>query len=306
MGQFVLPTWLELIGYIFSTISTFLGLFASIYLIQKAKLENQKTRLENQKIKLETRKLELEVLEKESKVKGKKKSPQKSISEVSPSNKNSAITKILGDIQSGENRLTDYIFMILTPFKEDSANVNYQRVAGSVIELGFLLLFLYADASFGAQNLALLFPTDFPDFFKSTALPLVISSVGTTFILGIMIGDLSGLTSLTFWSNFREKKNPYLAIMLITLIVNILLSLLIAIYQTNLIVLLPENIHSSILPFGFLGQSLIITPMLVTTAFLFNALYGLLTIGASLVFILRIPVTLTRKVVVKIKYYFYD
>lgn len=300
MGQSVLPPWLEITGYVFSTISTLIGVLLSIYLIQKAKLENQKTRLE-------TRKLELEVLEQEKKLKSKKKPSKKSVNTSTTQYNNSPISKILVDIQAGENRLTENILMLLSPFKQEgSTELNHQRVFGSIIEWLFYFLFIYADASFAVQNLAVFFPTGLPILFENTTFPLVISSIGTTVILGIMIGDLSGLTSLTYWSNFQQKKKPYLPIMLITLVVNIILSLLIAIYQTNLIVLIPENLHSNAISFGFFGQSLIIAPMLVTTAFLFSAPLGFFTILAGIVSLLRIPITLTRKVVAKIKYYFYD
>ena len=303
MGQPAPPQWWEIIVGIISVPASIVGLVYSIILIQKTRLETQKTRLE--------------ILEIENKRRNKKKIPnKKSVSTKTSSDQRSksVLQKILLDVQDSENRITTSLFKLLSPFtifqaENSSTNINGQRVVGAIIELILLLLFYYADTSLGFQNFSILFSpflTTIPPIFQNALIPLVISSVGTTFTLGLMIGDLSGITSFTSWTNLRERKKPFLTIMLATLIVNVFLSSSSAIYQLNLIANSPQYFQSAIAIIGSLAQSLIIVPMLITTAFLFNGFQGFLVILALPLFLLRLPVTVFRKFITKIIYYASD
>lgn len=295
MGQATPPQWWEIIAGILSIPATIIGVAYSYMLIQKTRLEVQKTRLE--------------ILEMEKKIRGKKKT-QIISSEKASSSKKSPIQKILLDIQAGENHLTNILLDVLSPFKtfqqdKSTVSINGQRILGAVIEFIFLLLFLYTDLSQGVQTLAILFPTtSIPPYLTDITIPLFISSAGTAMILGIMLGDLLGVTNLTSWADLRERKKPFLVVILTTLVTSVLLSSLIGMYRVNLFVDSSPNFQSAISVAASFAQSLIILPILVTTFLLMNAVQGVFIVIALFLVILRLPLTLFRKFVSKIIYYF--
>lgn len=292
MGQTTPPQWWDIIAQILTIPATIVGLVYSITLIQKTKLENQKTRLE--------------ILGLEKKLHGKKKSPSNSslINKPSTNPKSkSVLQKILLDVQIGENRITDVLMELLSPFKTmQQEKINSQRVVGSVIELGFLVIFLYADASLLAHNLSILFPTEIPSFLTNTVMPFMIASVGTSMALGLMIGDLTGLTNFTSWAELRERKRTFLAIMYTTFAIGVVFSTLAVLLMLDTVV-----IHSQFFLIATsLAKSLIIIPALITTALLFNAVQGILVILAIPLILLRFPITIFRKIIAKTIYYVSD
>lgn len=301
MGQSSPPQWWEIIVGILSIPATIFGLIYSYYLVQRATLEKQKITLEN-------RKLELEILEKEKKLRIKREVSKKPTS----NNKlESILEKVLLDIQTGENAITDLLEKLMTPFKtlqqeKTVIAINNQRVVGSLIELFFLLLFLYTDFNQIANTLNLLIPVQIPSALTNTTIPLFISSVGTSTVLGLMIGDLVGVTSLTSWAGLQRRRGPFLSIMLVTLVVSVALSSLLAIRRLDLIINIPQNIQSSVLVATSIGEGLYIVPTIITTAFLFNGVQGLLIILALPLLLLRFLITIIRKIVERIVYYVSD
>lgn len=292
MGQSAPQQWWEVIVGILSIPTSFFAMVFLYLQIQKIQLEIQKTKLEN--------------LEKERKLYRGKKKPSK-VSSKSDTKSKSILHKIFLDIESTENRITNLILKILSPFNtsknNDVARINGQRVFGSIIELFLLLPFLYADASLMAQNLTALFPsTTIPLFLTDITIPLLVSTFGTSLALGLMIADLLELTNLTSWVDLRSKKKPFLAIMLSTLIFSMFLSVLIALTRYNLLAVNSPVIVTA----SSLAKNLITIPLFVTTALLFNATQGLFTIVAFIIFLLRLPITLIRKVIAKIIYYVTD
>lgn len=297
MGQPVPPQWWEVIVGILAIPATAIGLIYSWILIQKTTLEAQK--------------IKLEILEIENKLRATKEPssnlllfPNKVLKD---SKSKSALQKFLLDIRDSENRITNFLMILLRPFKiiqQEKSNISIsgQRIVGSVVELFFLFLFLYADISINAQNLIILFPATIPSFLPNTNMPLLIGSVGTPVVLGVMIGDLTGLTNLTSWADLRKRKKAktFLSIMLVTLVTNVLLSSYLVVYRLNLLV----NIPQSIVLLASLAQSLIILPMLITTALLFNGTQGFLVLLALPLISLRLLLTILRKFIAKMIYYF--
>lgn len=297
MGQFTLPPGLEIVGYIISAISTFIGIFLSFYLIQKAKLENQK-------IRLETKKLELEVLEKEKKLRGKRK-----LLEVPKSDNKlkSVLGKVLLDIQAREQKYTDFLMGVMRPFKiqqpqKSSATISSQRIIGSLIEFVFLCLFLYTGINQTFNTFPFLFPKPIPPFLTNLAIPLFISSAGTSLVLGLIISDLLGFTNLTSWTNLRENRKFFLPIILATLIISVVLSSLLALSRLNLI----QNSPPIIVVITSLADSLFIIPTLLTGSFLTNGMQGIIVLFALELVILRFPITILRKFLARIIYYVSD
>ena len=301
MGQTSPPQWWEIIVGILSIPATIFGVISSFYVVQKATLEKEK-------LKLETRKLELEVLEKEKKLRSKGKLSEKPVS----SNKlKSALEKVLLDIQAIENYITNFLKELMRPFRiyerqSSTVSINSQRVIGSLVELFFLVLFLYTDLNQSANNLSLLIPTPIPPIFTNLTIPLFISSVGTTIVLSLIMSDLLGLTNLTSWADLQKMKKPFLATVLATLVISVALSSLLAIRRLNLIGNFPPSTQSSILLAASLGESLFIIPTLITTSFLINGLQGILVLSTVPIILLRLPVTIVRKSIAKLIYYVSD
>lgn len=292
MGQSAPLQWWEVIVGILSLPTSFLAMIYMYLQIKKTQLEIQKTKLEN--------------LEKEKKLNRGKKKPS-NISIKSSSKSKSALHKILLDIESVENKVNNLILEILRPLnfsqKNGTTGINSQRTLGSIIEFFLFLSFVIADASLIVQNLAIFFPsTTIPSFLTNTTTPLLVSTVGTSLALGLMIADLLELTNLTSWVNLRSKKKPFLAVMLLTLVFSIVLSVLIALTRYDLLTVK----SSGILIASSLAQNLITIPLFVTTALLFDSLQGMIVIIALFVVLLRLPITIIRKIIAKIIYYVID
>ncbi len=297
MGQTTLPPWLEIVGFIFSTISTFIGVVLSIYLIQKA-------RLENQKIRLETRKLELEVLEKEAKLRDKK----RLVSKTTSSNKvKSVFEKFLLDFQNVEDSLTNFLMKLMSPFKayqqqNSIAVINRQRIAGTLIEFVLLLLLTYTDINLIVNKLAFLYPTAIPPFLVNSTTPLFMSYAGIIIASVIKISDLRGLTSLTSAADLRQEiKTVFLSIASANLIISVVLSALLAVYRLNLI----QNSPLFVVLVLF-AEGLFVIPLLTTLSLLYSGMVGILLILALPIILLRFPITIFRKIISRIIFYVSD
>lgn len=299
MGQSNPSHWWEVITGILAIPATIFGIISSFHIAQMKKMEKQKLLLEN-------RKLELEILEKEKKFSGKRKTSEKPVKD----NKfKSVLEKILLDIQAGENSITNLLMELMKPFRtyekdKLTASISSQRVVGSLVELLLLLIFLYADLVQSANTLAYLFPAPIPPFLTNLVLPLVISSAGTSMVLGVIMGDLLGITNLTSWADLRERRKSFLPIILFTLILSILFSVVLSLSRLDIIQI--QNSSPIISVVTSLVDGLYIIPTLITTSFLFNGIQGILALLALSIFILRIPVTIFRKVISRIVYYVSD
>ncbi|KAF0209728.1 MAG: hypothetical protein FD178_3763, partial [Ignavibacteria bacterium] len=300
MGQTPLSQWWEIIVGILSIPATLFGIITSFNVIQMKALEKQKLKLETRKLELETRKLEIEILEKEKKPRSKPKFSEKTVSD----NKlRTALEKFLTDIQSGENSITNLLMKLMSPFKvyrqkESTVSINRQRVTGSLVELVFLLLFLYTDLNQSANTFAYVFGTPVPPFLTNLLIPLVISSAGTSMVLGLIMGDLLGITNLTSWADLRESRKPFLPIILGTLILSVVLSALLSLNRLGIM----QNSLPFISLISSLADSFFIIPTLITTSFLFNGIQGILVLLALPILLLRLPVTIFRKIVARFVY----
>jgi hypothetical protein len=299
MGQTSPPQWWEIIVGILSIPATLFGIISSFYVVQKATLEKEKLRLE-------TRKLELEVLEKEKKLRSKGKISEKPKRD---GKFRSTTEKVLLDIQSVENGITNFLMELLKPFRtyeqdKSTTSIRIQRVVGSLVELLLLLLFLYADLVQSVNTLVYIFPADVPPFLRNLVLPLVISSAGTSMVLGVIMGDLLEITNFTSWADLRERRKPFLPIILFTLILSILFSVVLSLSRLDIIQV--QNSSPIFSAITSLADGLFIIPTLITTSFLFNGTQGILVLLALPIFILRLPITILRKVVARIVYYVSD
>lgn len=302
MGQSNPSQWWDVVSGILTIPNTILGMIAMYFVIQKTIFEKPKNILEQEKLRLEKRILELDILERESKLRRKRKLNEP----VKDNRLKSVLEKILLDIEMGEKRITHFLMQVLSPFsiieqQKPEVSINKQRVVGSLIELFFLLLFIYTDLNQSANTLAVLIPISVPPFLTNLAIPLFISTAGT-FVLGLMMGDLLGVTNLTSWADLREKRQPFLTIIFVTIIINLILSALLAIRRLSVI----QNVSPSILAVTSLADSLFIIPSLITTSLLFNGIQGMLVLLALPIFVLRLPITVLRKIVTRFVYYVSD
>lgn len=299
MGQSNPSHWWEVITGILAIPATIFGIISSFHIAQMKKMEKQKLLLEN-------RKLELEILEKEKKLGNKGKSSEKPVKD---SKFRSTAGKVLLDVQSVENGITNFLLELMKPFRtygkdKSTTGISSQRVLGSLVELLLLFLFLYADLVQSANTLAYLFPTPIPPFLTNLVIPLVISSAGTSMVLGVIMGDLLEITNLTSWADLREKRKPFLPIILFTLILSILFSVVLSLSRLDIVQI--QNTSPIVSVITSLADGLYIIPTLITTSFLFNGVQGILVLLAFPIVLLRIPITILRKAITKIVYYASD
>jgi hypothetical protein len=158
-----------------------------------------------------------------------------------------------------------------------------QQVVGAFVGFLALLLFVYADAAQGAQTFTLLFEDKIPDFLNSIIIPLMTASVGSALILGVLIGDLLGLTHLGLY----EKKTPraFLWITCINLLLSLTLSTVIALARMKLLGTDIAEVQMLV----NIAQSVVILPMLITTALLFKAWIGIFVILGMLLSVFAVP-----------------
>ena len=158
-----------------------------------------------------------------------------------------------------------------------------QQIVGAFVGFLALLLFVYADAAQGAQTFTLLFEGDIPKFLNSIIIPLMTASVGSALILGVLIGDLLGLTHLGLY----EKNTPriFLWITCINLLLSLAISTVIALARMKLLGTTIEEVKLLV----NIAQSVVILPMLITTALLFKAWTGVFVILSILLSVFAVP-----------------
>ena len=196
---------------------------------------------------------------------------------------------LVGDISSGlENvvyPLNDHIVHVvdlISPEEEKRA----WRITGDLMQLLFLTLFLYADLSLSFNNLSVTFPgIRVPEFFSSITFPILVSSIGSSIVLGMIVGDLLGLTYFTEWNRVEGGARKIVwAIVLTTLIVSITFSAMIALGRVSVFI----NVSNQYYMLSVVAQSLSVIPLLLTTALLYRGAFGLLIIWIALVGLLML------------------
>lgn len=159
-----------------------------------------------------------------------------------------------------------------------------QQIVGALLGFLALLMFVYSDMAQGAQTFTLLFPGPIPDFLNSIVIPLMTASVGSALILGVFIGDMLGLTHFGL---FEKENTPKLIlwIVCVNLILSLVLSTTIALARMQL---LGTNIPI-VQTLVNISQSIVILPMLVTTALLFRAWTGVFVALSIVLSVLSLP-----------------
>ena len=153
------------------------------------------------------------------------------------------------------------------------------RVFGALLQMILFGLFIYADAIQGANNLSTLFPNlHIPDPLKDITFSILIASVGVCVALGVILADIFGLTNFAPVDKIQGIwKAIYISIVIITLITAISLSTTLALSRVPSIVQsLDAGAKQSLISNASYAQSLVILPLLVTTAFLYWGTVGVL------------------------------
>jgi hypothetical protein len=252
MGQSAQPQWWEIITRILTIPTLIIGLYYSYVSIQKTLLEVQKTKLE--------------IIEKEKKLFGKS----------SLSNKDSGKPK--------ENLFFDNILIfLLSPFlskNNEGVSKSFQKIFGVIIEFVYLCAFLFAATSLFAGYYSVLYPNiKIPSIFQGFFLPLLISSVGLTGYLAILLSDILGNTNILG----REfgKRNLYLSAVLATLFFQVIFSVMIA--ASRFPITLP---YSDIIT--QIGLNLIVVPLLMSMLFAFRGILAIAVLLAVIVYTIKI------------------
>lgn len=177
-----------------------------------------------------------------------------------------------------------------------------QKVLGAIIELILLIAFFYADASQGVNNLSVLLgiQESIPDWLKNIIIPIVVSSAGTVFIVGMFIGDILKATHLSYWEDLEEKpRRIYLRLLIVMLILAVLLNTAIALSRIRVL----ETTVTWVTPLGNWAQSLLLIPLLIATFLLFRGVFGffvLLAIFLNIFYVVLSIVKYSIKIIMKL------
>lgn len=224
---------------------------------------------------LEAQKTKLEILEKENKLRGRNNS----------SNNLTSSPKSFPIFDS-------VIVFLLSPFLSKSANnTEYKplhKILGVVIEFAFLCGFLYTIASSFASYYAVLDSNYIiPVGLQNLTITIIMSSVGGILYLGILFGEILGMTNIL--GREFEKPKLYLIAVSITIILQIVFSLMVASYRLG--VLFPNNqLLSTLKIVALVGQNLSIISLLLSTVFAFRGILALAVLLALVVYIVKILV----------------
>ncbi len=177
-----------------------------------------------------------------------------------------------------------------------------QKVLGSLIELILLAAFVYADAAQGVNNLSVLLGIQeaIPDWLKDIIVPIVVSSAGTVFIVGMFIGDILGATHLSYWEDLKDDtRRIYLRLLIIMLVLAVILNGGIALSRVRVL----EESITWVTAVGNWAQSLLLIPLLLATFLLFRGVFGffvLLAIFLNLFYVVLSTVKYSIKIIMKL------
>lgn len=201
---------------------------------------------------------------------------------------------VLAKMQASVNALTDHTYRhlrLLLAQCGPNVRTRLWRIIGSSTELIVAVLFLYTDAALAASALVTVEPAlEVPTFLGDLVIPLIMSSAGTVFMMGMILGDFMGLTHFSIWREVRGKlRMALITIVVINLLVTITCSFLLSLNRFPVLVAsseaarLPSEVSADILRLAALSQSIITIPLLVTTVLMFRALTGLAPLLALVV-----------------------
>lgn len=255
MGQSAQPQWWEIVIGILTIPTLIIGLYYSYVSIKKTLLEVQKTKLE--------------IIEKEKKLFGKNSLPSKD-----------------SDKPKANPLFDNIIHFLLSPFLSEyyeGINKSFQKIFGVIVEFIFLCGFLFAAISLFAGYYSVLYPSiKIPSVFQSFLLPLLISSVGLTGYLAILLSDIVGSTNI-LGREFKRKneRNLYLFAVLTTLFFQVIFSIMIAASRFPIMLPYSDTITQ-------IGLNLIVVPLLMSMLFAFRGILAIAVFLAVIVYTLKI------------------
>jgi len=173
------------------------------------------------------------------------------------------------------------------------------EIFGAALYATGLALFIYADISIGANNLELMLGADegtlnLPVWVRQLVIPLIISSAGSAFALGVVLADLFGATHFARWP--ESLRRPVVAIALLTLLAVLVIAVLIGLSRLTTVegVNLSEVQLARIQLLGGIAQVIVIVPLLITTALLWWGVLGLAVAWVCLLAVATAPLLVIR------------
>lgn len=178
------------------------------------------------------------------------------------------------------------------------------RVAGALIQLLFLALFVYADISQGYNSLTgaeVFEDLDIPEAFQSLAIPILVSSIGSIAALSLVLFDLYGMTHFIPWEwlwdvwtkrygkeSMERFRKSLIKIVITTMVVAPIFGLMISMGRITSFVEVSEAFQKFIDLMVGIAQWLIMLPMLVTTIFLMWGVTSLLLVYSLILNFFRV------------------
>lgn len=222
-----------------------------------------------------------------------------------PKEKVSSISKFHGNLRERvahiDETLKQNIHEILRPFNpENRVHVDAQRVFGGIIELFLLLLFLYATAIQVWLNFSFLVPEiSIPETFQNISIPLILGTAGEAIVLGVLLGELTGLTNYMVWSTVKGMlRELSIWMVVVTLVMTIILAVFISLARLAV----TSELYSQLTldrfrMYGSTAQTFMLVPLLITTALLFRGVEGVLVIFAFLLYLIKLPFSFIRTII---------
>ncbi len=212
------------------------------------------------------------------------------------------LEEISASIAVAQQKTQDWADNFLKQVIGNHEEYKGQKVLGSLIELILLAAFVYADAAQGVNNLSVLLGIQeaIPDWLKDIIVPIVVSSAGTVFIVGMFIGDILGATHLSYWEDLKdETRRIYLRLLIVMLVLAIVLNGAIALSRIRVL----EDTITWVTTVGNWAQSLLLIPLLLATFLLFRGVFGffvLLAIFLNLLYVVLSTVKYSVKIIMKL------
>lgn len=195
------------------------------------------------------------------------------------------LTMLAGSFKSISTVLRGHLTSVLAQVAPDAEHRSTQ-VLGSLFFLISAVLLLFTDLGQNANAITVLIPGEYvPPVLRNIVIPLGAASAGSALILGMILFDLLRYTHFDTWDRFTGFLRALLIGVVVTnfiavLVCATLLSLVRygAIVEPFDIARLPRTTNGMLYQLAALSQSIVIIPLLMTTALLVRAPMGLLTV----------------------------
>ena len=174
---------------------------------------------------------------------------------------------------------------------EKDPNLRPWKIFGFLFQLGFLVIFAYADVVQMVNNLSPLYPEDIakvPTIFQTLSLSLLMSSVGVAIAAGFILADLGGITHFGGWIDLKKPLKVAVQIILwFSIFTTLVIDAIVALSKIRTIPdvaqILTEKATYNLVLWPAIASNLVIIPMFLITLLFLQGFVGFKVIYIVLV-----------------------